>query len=69
MELSMNNDDGSGGAHSGGRKRVYCKECVIAEVTRIKANFHLCVRDEVIIGFKTSAGPIFRPVRNSGEDG
>jgi len=64
----MNNNGGSGGVHRGRRERVYCKECVMAEVIRTKADFHLCVRDEVIIGFKTSAGPIFRPVRNSGED-
>jgi len=54
---------------NGGGSGVYCKECVMAEVTRTKTSFHLCVPDEVIIGFKTSAGPIFRPVRNSDEDG
>jgi len=59
----------NGGVRSGGNKSVYCKECVMAEVTMTNVDFHLCVRDEVIIGFKTSAGPICRPVRNSDEDG
>jgi hypothetical protein len=58
--------DNGGGSRGG--SGVYCKECVIAEVTRTNAGLHLCVRDEVIIGFKTSVGPICRPMRNSDDD-
>ncbi|KEH41925.1 hypothetical protein MtrunA17_Chr1g0177691 [Medicago truncatula] len=64
VEPPMDNGGGSRGGSG-----VYCKECVMAEVIRTKADFHLCIRDEVIIGFKTSVGPICRPVRNSDEDG
>ncbi|CAK8571320.1 unnamed protein product [Lathyrus sativus] len=48
---------------NGGGNAV-CKECLMAEMA---ANFHLCVRDEVVVGFRTTAGPISRPARRSGK--
>ncbi|KAL5067576.1 hypothetical protein RYX36_018463 [Vicia faba] len=62
--VQMGNGGGSGG--EGGR--TLCKECLKAEV-ETDAGFHLCVRDEVVVGFKTTAGPIFRPASSSGENG
>lgn len=44
-----------------------CKECLRAEVDKIDADFHLCVRDEVVVGFRTTAGPISRQARSSGK--
>jgi hypothetical protein len=55
-----------GGGRSGG---AVCRECLMARMKGTSADFHLCCYDEVIVGFRTSAGPISRPVRNSGEDG
>ncbi|XP_058765602.1 uncharacterized protein LOC131639114 [Vicia villosa] len=46
-----------------------CRECLKAEVAETDADFHLCVLDEVVVGFRTAAGPISRPVRNSGDNG
>jgi hypothetical protein len=57
---------GGGGGRSGG---AVCRECLMARMKGTSADFHLCCYDEVIVGFRTSAGPISRPVRNSGEDG
>ncbi|XP_004497663.1 uncharacterized protein [Cicer arietinum] len=53
--------DGYGGA--------WCKECVVAEEKGTYAGFHLCVRDKVIKGFKSTAGPISRPESDSGDNG
>jgi hypothetical protein len=58
--------NGGGGGRSGG---AVCRECLMARMKGTSADFHLCCYDEVIVGFRTSAGPISRPVRNSGEDG
>jgi len=46
-----------------------CGECFIEKVTGIDADFHLCIGDKEIIGFRTIAGPISRPVRSSGKNG
>ncbi|KAK2400891.1 hypothetical protein QL285_050543 [Trifolium repens] len=61
-----NVNGGGGGGRSGG---AVCRECLMARMKGTSADFHLCCYDEVIVGFRTSAGPISRPVRNSGEDG
>jgi hypothetical protein len=58
--------NGGGGGRSGG---AVCRECLMARMKGTSVDFHLCCYDEVIVGFRTSAGPISRPVRNSGEDG
>jgi hypothetical protein len=63
---SVNGGGGGGGGRSGG---AVCRECLMARMKGTSADFHLCCYDEVIVGFRTSAGPISRPVRNSGEDG
>ncbi|KAL3532163.1 hypothetical protein ACH5RR_005684 [Cinchona calisaya] len=49
-------------------KRVVCQECVsmTAKKTSGTAQFHPCVNDPVIAGFRTRAGPIARPVKSSG---
>ncbi|KAH0470523.1 hypothetical protein IEQ34_000246 [Dendrobium chrysotoxum] len=40
---------------------VVCKECVATMEQRRWPDFHCCVYDEVIVGFRTTAGPIQRP--------
>ncbi|PKU64694.1 hypothetical protein MA16_Dca017636 [Dendrobium catenatum] len=40
---------------------VVCKECVAIMEQRRWPDFHCCVHDEEIVGFRTTAGPIQRP--------
>jgi hypothetical protein len=61
-----NVNGGGGGGRSGG---AACRECLMARMKGTSADFHLCCYDEVIVGFRTLAGPISRPMRNSGENG
>ncbi|KAL5067575.1 hypothetical protein RYX36_018462 [Vicia faba] len=49
----------------GGSGCAVCKECLMAEIDKTDADFHLCVRDEVVVGFRTRAGPVSRSVRSS----
>lgn len=58
-------NSGGGGGESGG---AVCRQCLKAKRKGIKASFHLCVNDKVVTAFRTTAGPISRPVKNSGED-
>jgi hypothetical protein len=70
--LKFNGGGGGGGSVNGGGGRsggAVCRECLMARMKGTSVDFHLCCYDEVIVGFRTSAGPISRPVRNSGEDG
>ncbi|KAM0053194.1 hypothetical protein Hdeb2414_s0007g00257051 [Helianthus debilis subsp. tardiflorus] len=47
----------------GESNRSMCEECRIAEKQGEKAEFHLCVNDEVVVGgFRSPAGPVSRPV-------
>jgi hypothetical protein len=46
-----------------------CGECFMEKITGIDADFHLCIGDKEILGFRTTAGPISRPVRSSGKNG
>ncbi|KAK7345226.1 hypothetical protein VNO77_15816 [Canavalia gladiata] len=55
-------------APSGGDANAVCKECVEAALTGTDCGFHLCVNDKVTAGFRSPAGPICRPARNSGVD-
>ncbi|PSS21458.1 Deoxyguanosinetriphosphate triphosphohydrolase-like protein [Actinidia chinensis var. chinensis] len=41
--------------------RLFCEECEITREKKISAPFHWCVFDAVIVGFRSSAGPIARP--------
>lgn len=45
-----------------------CEECLEAKMNGIDAGFHLCVHDEVIVGFRSTAGPVSPPARKSGEE-
>ncbi|CAJ1967257.1 unnamed protein product [Sphenostylis stenocarpa] len=45
-----------------------CEECLKAKTTGIEDDFHLCVFDTVTVGFRSPAGPISRPAKNSGDD-
>ncbi|CAL5207465.1 unnamed protein product [Lathyrus oleraceus] len=47
--------------NGGGSGCAVCKECLMAEVAETDGDFHLCLRDEVVIGFRTTAGPVSRP--------
>lgn len=49
----------NGGA---GSIRVSCKECLNSKMEGRPVEFHCCVHDPVIVGFRSIAGPIARPV-------
>ncbi|GAU33153.1 hypothetical protein TSUD_206120 [Trifolium subterraneum] len=66
MSLRKEAPNSNGDGSSGG---ALCGECLLAWLRKTTVDFHLCVRDEVVVGFKTSAGPISRPVKNSGKNG
>ncbi|GAU49460.1 hypothetical protein TSUD_407490 [Trifolium subterraneum] len=61
-ETPNNNEGGS-------RGDTVCKECLLAWLRNMAVDFHLSVHDEVVVGFKTPAGSISRPVRNYGKNG
>ncbi|KAJ1407873.1 hypothetical protein SESBI_23903 [Sesbania bispinosa] len=45
-----------------------CEVCLVGKLTGNDSDFHLCVHDNVIKGFfRSTAGPISRPARNSDE--
>ncbi|KAJ1407875.1 hypothetical protein SESBI_23905 [Sesbania bispinosa] len=45
-----------------------CEVYLVGKMTRNDSDFHLCVHDNVIKGFfRSTAGPISRPARNSDE--
>jgi len=45
-----------------------CIECFMEQMTGIDSGFHLCTGDKEIVGFRTTVGPISRPVRSSGKN-
>ncbi|XP_061362931.1 uncharacterized protein LOC133306627 [Gastrolobium bilobum] len=59
---------GTVASNGGGGGGAVCKECMRAKVTGIDGGFHPCVNDEVIVGFRSSAGPVSRPAKNSGKE-
>lgn len=42
-----------------------CRDCLIAKETGVAAGFHCCAHDAVTAGFRSHAGPIARPVKES----
>jgi hypothetical protein len=59
------NEVSSGG---GGNGRAVCEECLRAKLKGIDSGFHLCVEDTVTNWFRSPAGPISRPTKNSGKE-
>ncbi|TKY53156.1 hypothetical protein E2542_SST24680 [Spatholobus suberectus] len=73
MNMSVGIDGGAVGRGGDGAAATataaVCEECLKAKLTGIDGGFHLCVLDAVTVGFRSPAGPISRPAKNSGEDG
>nr|ACU21291.1 unknown [Glycine max] len=46
-----------------------CDECLKAKVSGNNRDFHPCVNDAVIVGFRSREGPITRPVKNADKAG
>lgn len=44
-------------------KGLVCKECENAKLVGRDVEFHSCIYDAVIFGFRTRAGPIARPAK------
>ncbi|KAK7278735.1 hypothetical protein RJT34_23771 [Clitoria ternatea] len=65
VEREAVNVDGNAAAAAEG----VCEDCLKEKLTGIDAGFHLCVFDKVTVRFRTSAGPISRPAKTSGEAG
>lgn len=42
-------------------KQPFCEECANASMMGRTAPFHSCVFDAVVVGFRSTAGPIARP--------
>ncbi|KAK3226994.1 hypothetical protein Dsin_006856 [Dipteronia sinensis] len=54
---------GGVGGRQGANGGVFvCKDCLRDQQTGGAVGFHLCVNDTVITGFRSTAGPIARPV-------
>ncbi|XVF76111.1 hypothetical protein PTKIN_Ptkin13bG0239400 [Pterospermum kingtungense] len=47
-------------------KGLVCKDCENAKLVGREVEFHCCVHDAVVFGFRTRAGPIARPVKGLG---
>ncbi|RDX67295.1 hypothetical protein CR513_53850, partial [Mucuna pruriens] len=47
------------------RRPAVCQECLKENLTGVHDGFHLCVLDAVTVGFRSPAGPVSRPTRNS----
>ncbi|KAK7290712.1 hypothetical protein RIF29_05318 [Crotalaria pallida] len=53
--------------NKGKDNNLVCEECLRVKQMGVDGSFHLCVNDKVIIGFRSSAGPIDRPKKKSNE--
>lgn len=58
---------GGGGVQNGTTrlKTAVCWDCLNAKETGVAAGFHCCAHDAVTTGFRSHAGPIARPVKES----
>ncbi|CAK7342015.1 unnamed protein product [Dovyalis caffra] len=69
MNMGLGTDPGVGheGLSLGETERrdrnVVCEECSRAKRTGMDPGFHWCVYDTVTFGFRSSAGPIARPIK------
>lgn len=65
LSISNENYDFSVTNNRIGRDVIVCEECVKAMTMGKPVPFHWCVYDAVTVGFRSPAGPIARPVKNS----
>nr|KYP42858.1 hypothetical protein KK1_035705 [Cajanus cajan] len=65
----MNMSVGREAATAAAAAAAACDVCLKAKTSGVDDGFHLCVHDAVTVGFRSPAGPISRPARNSGENG
>lgn len=67
MDLGMDPGWGVEGLRLGEAERrdrnVVCEECLRAKRTGMDPGFHWCVDDTVTFGFRSSVGPIARPIK------
>lgn len=70
MSIRLNNltmgGGGDGGRNGSARSETtVCRDCLSAKETGMAAGFHCCANDAVTAGFRSHAGPIARPVKES----
>lgn len=58
--------DGDGGWNGTAKsKTTACRDCLSARETGVAVGFHCCANDAVTAGFRSHAGPIARPIKES----